>query len=62
MRTRWCIYTRHVEELIPFVGGKAYTASELQGQLIESDIKDETRTVVSDDVIQVDLQLLLLLL
>lgn len=57
-----------VKELICCVGGKAYpncalsTASESQGRLIESAIKDETSTIVSDDVIQVDLQLLLLLL
>lgn len=55
-----------VKELIRRVGGKAYsycalsTASESQGRLIESAPKDETSTIVSDDVIQVDLQLLLL--
>ena len=54
-----------VKELIRCVGGKTYpdcvlsTASESQGRLIESATKDETSTIVSDDVIQVDLQLLL---
>ena len=55
-----------IKELIPCVGGKAYpncalsTASESQGQLIETATKDETSTVVSEDVIQVDLHSLLL--
>lgn len=54
-----------VKELIRRVGRKAYpncalsTASKSQGRVIESAPKDETSTIVSDDVFQVDLQLLL---
>lgn len=53
------------KELIRRVGGKTYpncalsNASKSQGRLIESAPKDETSTIVSDDIIQVDLQLLL---
>lgn len=54
-----------VKEFLRRVGGKAYSncalsnASESQGRLIESAPKDETSRIVSDDVVQVDLQLLL---
>ena len=54
-----------LKEPLRCIGGKVYpnctlsTASESQGRPIESAPKDETSTIGSDDVIQVDLQLLL---